>query len=252
MTADETSSFDKTNTYLISSDETILIDPASQSDKLDAKIKEIGGIDHVMITHTHPDHISGLSHYGSKEEITVWGHQSYVSRFEDMTGIVPDATFYQNTTVDLGDEKITIDYLPGHAPDHVAFRMNGRVISGDLLFAHSSSYIGRSDGDMRAYLTSLRRLLAISPTMLYPGHGKIISDPSRRITEMIKHRIDREKKILAAVQNGYRSLPEIVNQVYEKDIDDNATLAAETVKAHLQKLAIEKKINCKEFSFQIK
>ncbi|MFB6254798.1 MAG: MBL fold metallo-hydrolase [Halobacteriaceae archaeon] len=243
--ADETSSFDKTNAYLISSDETILIDPASQSDKLDAKIKEMGGIDHVMITHTHPDHVSGLSHYGLKEETTVWGHQSYVSRFEDMTGIVPDATFYQNTTVDLGNEKITIDYLPGHAPDHVAFRMNGRVISGDLLFAHSSSY-------MRAYLSSLRRLLAISPTLIYPGHGKIIFDSRTRITEMIKHRIDREKKILATVQNGYRSLPEIVNQVYEKDIDDNATLAAETVKAHLHKLAIEKKINCKEFPFEIK
>ena len=63
--------------------------------------------------------------------------------------------------------------MPGHSPGHLAYAIDGALLSGDVLFAGS---VGRTDlpgGDWATLLESLRSLFERFPseTVVHPGHG---------------------------------------------------------------------------------
>ncbi len=69
-------------------------------------------------------------------------------------------------------------------------------------------------------MNSLKTILSLNPSMIYPGHGPEITDPSPKIEQYIKHREQREKQILDALVveslNGKAMTPmEIVKIVYK-------------------------------------
>jgi hypothetical protein len=74
---------------------------------------------------------------------------------------------------------------------------------------------------------------------LYPGHGPPIDDVRTACRRLIEHRLDRERRVLRAVEGGARTVAEIVDGAYEKDLSGVEDLAAATVQAHLEKLAVE-------------
>ena len=49
--------------------------------------------------------------------------------------------------------------------------------------------------DLHTYMSSLKKLLALSPSTLYPGHGPVIADGRSMIEEYIKHRNAREQQV---------------------------------------------------------
>ena len=49
--------------------------------------------------------------------------------------------------------------------------------------------------DLHTYMNSLKKLLALSPLVLYPGHGPVIGDGKTVIEEYIKHRNAREQQV---------------------------------------------------------
>ncbi len=105
-----------------------------------------------------------------------------------------------------------------------------------------SVVVGAPEGDMRGYLTALRRLRARDPDVLYPGHGPVIREPTETIDRLISHRLDRERRVLDAVRNGARSPDEVVEAAYEKDLTGFRDLARATVVAHIEKLAVEGRV----------
>lgn len=85
------------------------------------------------------------------------------------------------------------------------------IFSGDCLLGEGSS-VFENLGD---YLNSLRLMLKFNPTTIYPGHGKVIDDPTARINEHIKHRLDREQMILNQLKpDKPLSIAEIVDLIY--------------------------------------
>ena len=46
--------------------------------------------------------------------------------------------------------------------------------------------------DLYSYMKSLEKLLLLSPTVLYPGHGPVVANGREMIEEYIKHRNERE------------------------------------------------------------
>jgi glyoxylase-like metal-dependent hydrolase (beta-lactamase superfamily II) len=94
-------------------------------------------------------------------------------------------------------------------------------------------------GDLRAYLTSLRRVRELAPRRLLPGHGPIVDDPAALIDEYLAHRAQREQQILKAILDGARTVPEIVCRVYPALPESLSDAAAESVRAHLVKLRDE-------------
>lgn len=235
-----------TNAYIVGQSPALLVDPPAQSSDLDRVVAN-REVDHIAVTHTHPDHVGAVATYARKTGATVWAKAGRIDRFVDATGVSPDRTCQEGTEIPL-DTPVSVMDTPGHAPDHVAFVVGDRdegsstALVGDLLVADGSVFVGATDGDMRSYFVSLRRLLVRSFRRLYPGHGKPVDRPIERIRELLAHRRDRERRVLAAVESGAETVEEILEKAYEKELDGVRDLAAETVRAHLEKLARERHI----------
>jgi glyoxylase-like metal-dependent hydrolase (beta-lactamase superfamily II) len=244
----------QTNAYLVSAEvseqaengsavgnetrETLLVDPAARSETLDAVVAE-NGVDHIAVTHTHPDHVGAVATYAAETDATVWARYGREARFRAATGVDPDRTFSGGDRV--GPARV-LD-TPGHAPDHVAFETDCGTVSGDLAVASGSVAVASPEGDLRAYLTSLRRVLVRDPAALYPSHGPEIDTPRETCERLIHHRRDRERAVLDAVQAGARELDAVVTAAYEKDLTGVRDLARATVVAHIEKLASEGRVS---------
>ncbi|NHN47472.1 MBL fold metallo-hydrolase [Halostella sp. JP-L12] len=229
-----------TNAYVVGTDGALLIDPAGVTDELDAVVSE-RSVAHVAVTHAHPDHVGGVAAYADDLDATVWCRAGRADRFERATGIAPDATFREGTAIPAVGGVTVID-APGHAPDHVAFRVGDAALVGDLAVAEGSVAVTAPDGDMRAYFTSLRRLRAAGVARLFPGHGPPIENPRETIARLLSHRRDRERRVAAAVREGARTVDEVLDAAYDKDLAGVRDLAARTVEAHLDKLAVEGRV----------
>lgn len=236
---------EQTNAYLVGETDALLVDPAARTDDLDDAVAR-RSVAHVALTHTHPDHVGAAAHYAREHDATVWARAGRTERFERATGVAPDATLREGTTIETGcGQTVSVLETPGHAPDHLAFGIRTphlELLVGDLAVASGSVLVSADEGDMRAYLTSLRRLYARAPARLYPGHGPSIDDPRSTLERLIRHRLAREARVRAAVESGARTLDEIVDAAYEKDISGVREYAASTAAAHLEKLAIEEAV----------
>lgn len=229
----------ETNAYILGTERALLVDPAAETAALD---DALGGrtVENVLVTHTHPDHVGGVAAYA--ENATVWARAGYETRFERATGVSPDRTFRAGTVIETDGGEVCVLTTPGHAPDHITLAVDGGMLVGDLAVAAGSVVVGADEGDVRAYLTSLRRLHARNPDRLYPGHGPVIEEPRKVLERLISHRLRREKRVLSAVRDGARTLDAVTDAAYEKDVSDVRWLAEDTVEAHLEKLAVEDKI----------
>ncbi|GAD51968.1 Zn-dependent hydrolases, including glyoxylases [Halarchaeum acidiphilum MH1-52-1] len=221
----------RTNAYVVDG---VLVDPGARHDRLDALVD---GVAHVVATHAHPDHVGALAHYADASDATVWAHASFVERFVDATGVTPDRTYRDGDSV----ESLDVVATPGHAPDHVAFARGDDYLVGDCCRAGGSVAIG-PDGDMRAYLTGLRRLSVRDPARLHPGHGGPIGRPRERLAGVIAHRRERERRVLAAVEGGARTIDGVLDAAYDAALGEYRDLAVATVRAHLEKLDTEGRV----------
>lgn len=228
-----------TNTFIIGTPG-VLVDPAGRTDPLDSGVND-RDIAHIAVTHTHPDHVGAVEHYANQTDATVWCRYGRRTQFENAAGVTPDRTFFDGTAI--GTTGVTTVETPGHAPEHTAFAHDGQALVGDLLTAHGSVFVGAPEGDMRAYFASLRRVLARSYDSLHPAHGDSVTEPTARILAVIAHRKDREQRIENAIQRGSSTVDQILDAAYDKDLAGLEDLAARTVRAHLEKLAVEGKLS---------
>lgn len=229
-----------TNAYVLGRDPAVLVDPASRTDALDRLVRE-RGVEHVLVTHAHPDHVGSVSEYATETDATVWARRGYEERFREAAGADPDRAIADGTTIPAGDGRVRAFDAPGHAPDHIAVvaGADGPICCGDCAVRDGSVVVGSPDGDMRAYLSTLRRTRAMDPPRLLPGHGPPIEDPRSTLERLIRHRLDRERRVLAAVEGSARTIDEVLASAYEKDLTGVRDLARATVVAHLEKLAVE-------------
>jgi len=106
--------------------------------------------------------------------------------------------------------------------------------------------IAPPDGNMRAYLQSLRRLLALDINTLAPGHGFLIHQPHAEAERLIEHRLARESKVRQALleAGGSAALSTLLPLVYNDVPQTLHPLAARSLQAHLEKLVEDGEIRC--------
>lgn len=228
----------RTNAYLLGDERSLLVDPAARSDELDAAVAGTTVTD-IAVTHHHHDHVGAVGEYAADTGATVWVRAGRAETFRSLTDVDPDRSFREGTEIETDTGPIEVLATSGHAPGHVTFAWDGGAAVGDIAVAAGSVVVGRPEGDMRAYLTALRRLHARDFDALYPGHGPVIEDPRDTCERLIAHRLDRERKVRAAVESGARTLDEVLDAAYDKDLSGVGDLARATVACHLEKLAVE-------------
>jgi glyoxylase-like metal-dependent hydrolase (beta-lactamase superfamily II) len=183
--------------------------------------------------------------------VEVWAHAATASGLSDIS---VDKLLEDDEVIALQGEPaiaLRVMHTPGHARGHVCLyeERTGTLISGDNIVGLGSVLIDPPEGNVRQYLDSLNRMRALpNLTVIFGGHGPAIANPYRKLDEYISHRLEREAKILQAVQNGASTIKEIVMQVYT-DVSPKAHAMAErAVLAHLEKLAEDGQLSMASFS----
>lgn len=61
----------------------------------------------------------------------------------------------------------------------------------------------------------MNRLLALKPSVLYSGHGPVITDPQTQITTYLQHRKNRENQVIEVLTQRERAtVRDIVSTIY--------------------------------------
>lgn len=134
-------------------------------------------------------------------------------------------------TLDCAGTRIEAVHTPGHASDHLCLRVPA-----------TGAVLAWPDGDMAAYLRSLRRLGSLHARVLYPGHGPVVDQPDRVVASYLAHRQEREAQVLAALAAGCRTPQQIVARIYTGVDPALHPFAERTVRAHLDKLVTDRRI----------
>ena len=174
----------------------------------------------IVTTHGHPDHADGVP---------------ALARRAGVEAVQPRG----------GDRVGPFDAIatPGHSPDHVALLAGRMLFAGDTVLGTGSVFIPPGDGSLAAYIESLRTLRELELDAILPGHGPVIWDPRAKLEEYIEHRLDRERRVLAALDGGARTRDEVLDQAWA-DVDFEAApylrfAAGLTLDAHVEKLVAE-------------
>jgi glyoxylase-like metal-dependent hydrolase (beta-lactamase superfamily II) len=199
---------DGTNSYVVGR---WVVDPGpADASHLDALLSAIdGSIEGVVLTHSHADHSEGASLLGAPVVSPSDGEE--VGPFRALA-------------------------TPGHSADSVCLLFGRVCFTGDTVLGTGSVFIAPGEGSMSAYLDSLRRLRELDLDVLCPGHGPYVRDPAAKLDEYIAHRLDREQRLVDALQSGLRTQDELLDAVWSDTPAELRPAAALSLEAHLEKL----------------
>jgi glyoxylase-like metal-dependent hydrolase (beta-lactamase superfamily II) len=238
-----------TNTYLVGRDRLMVIDPGPDDPRhLDAVATAgAGRIRSILVTHTHPDHAPGAA------RLAAWTGAERVG-FASRDGFTADRMVGDGWTPDPPGPRIRAVATPGHASNHLCYLLDREggeagptrvLFTGDHVMDGSTVVISPPDGDMGAYLASLRRVLALDPPVdvIAPGHGELIVDPSRVVAGIVEHRLRRGEKVADALRSaGRATVDQLVPAVYDDVEWERYPVARRSLWAHLQLLAAEGRV----------
>ena len=248
--------FRGTGVYIVGDRDVAVIDPGPDTPSHVAALRRaLDGrrVSHILVTHTHNDHSPAakpLKEWSDARTYAFGPHGS--GKFDDGVKVEEggDMAFVPDVRVKDGDviagDGYTFEcvYTPGHTSNHMCFglREEKALFTGDHVMGWSTTVVTPPDGDMAAYMASLRKLLARDDAILYPTHGAPVRDPKPFIQAYIDHRLEREAQILACLKDGIETIPEMVARMY---VDTDKRLhpaAARSVLAHLIQLEQERRV----------
>lgn len=178
----------ETNCYIVRADrgaaEAVVVDPSGPATEIRLRLASLGAkCVAILVTHGHFDHILGLAELAEGTGAPVYAPSVERVLLESPADFTPpgisirpwtaDVPLDGGETLDLAGIRFEVLAVPGHSPGHLAYAVDGALLSGDVLFAGS---VGRTDlpgGDWSTLLASIRSLVERFPpeTAVHPGHG---------------------------------------------------------------------------------
>lgn len=240
-----------TNTYLLGGgarNEWAVIDPGPlHAAHVDAIVAAAPGpIRWIFATHTHNDHSPACVPLQERTGAVVHGRVADHAEWQDAS-FAPDVTLQGGERFELpgpDGERTTLRAIrtPGHASNHICYLLEEEklLFTGDHVMQLSTVVINPPDGDMAAYLASLRALAGLDLEWLAPGHGFLMAQPKRAIEAIVAHRLKREAKVVAALRAlGPVDADALLARVYDDVKPQLLAMALRSLRAHLFKLRDE-------------
>jgi glyoxylase-like metal-dependent hydrolase (beta-lactamase superfamily II) len=202
---------DGTNTYVVGS---WIVDPGpSDADHVSAVRAASPAPDGIVLTHAHADHAEAAPLF--------------------------DAPVFQPGEGESAGPFRAIA-TPGHSPDSVSLVLDERIcFTGDTVLGTGSVFIAPGEGSLSAYLASLRRLRELPLEVLCPGHGPYVWDPATKLDEYIAHRLEREQRLVDALDAGLRTQDELLDSAWSDAPAELRHFAGLSLASHLEKLEEE-------------
>jgi glyoxylase-like metal-dependent hydrolase (beta-lactamase superfamily II) len=179
--------------------EAVFIDPGDEVDQLLSFIEnEQLKVTHILLTHAHVDHVSGVAEakrvlgapiYLHKDDLFLYQNAVRTGMMFGLTVEEPPPVdhfyegpfdFTQGKPITIGDYEVRVLHTPGHCPGGVCLALSKKgeagpphLFVGDTLFAGS---IGRTDlpgGNYDTLLKAITGVLFAFPdeSIVYSGHG---------------------------------------------------------------------------------
>jgi len=158
--------------YLIADEATgsaLVLDP--RLDQVDVLVQALAGrrvrLTHVLDTHTHADHLSGVRALAQRTGATVLAHTT-----SKLKG--PAQRVAGGSRIQVGGTTFTVLDAPGHTSDSLALLAEGHLFTGDALFvggAGRTDFMGGSASDL---FDTFRAFEALpDSTVVHPGHDYV-------------------------------------------------------------------------------
>lgn len=147
-------------------------------------------LSHILLTHWHGDHTGGvpdLIHFDSN-----FADRIYKNQPDPGQRPIKDGEIFRT-------EGATVRalYTPGHAVDHMCFILEeeNALFTGDNVLGHGFSV----SEDLGSYMQSLSVMEDQRCEKGYPAHGVKIEDLPAKMTEYIRHKTTRERRVYGAL-----------------------------------------------------
>ncbi len=210
-------------TYLVpTSAGPVLIEtgPYSTIDRLRQEIEALGyrveDIKHILLTHIHFDHAGaawwwaqqgatvyvhprGYRHLAHPEKLIASAQRIYQDEMDRLWGQIEGiaenrlAQMEDRQVLEIGGEKFTAHFTPGHAVHHIAWQWQDQLFTGDVAGVKIEDGIvvppcPPPDIDVESWQQSLARMREIAPAALHLAHFGTIHDPLPHL-DMLENRL---------------------------------------------------------------
>ena len=165
-----------------SAKDAVVVDPGGDAAQLRLELARRGvSCAAILLTHTHFDHLGAVADLAEGTGASVYVSPDARGALESPLG-PPGLTIrgYDNAldvtggeTLEVGGLSFEVLDVPGHAPGHLSYYVDGALFSGDVLFAGGVGRVDLPGGDWDTLLGSIRLLAERYPpeTVVYSGHG---------------------------------------------------------------------------------
>jgi glyoxylase-like metal-dependent hydrolase (beta-lactamase superfamily II) len=263
-----------TGTYLVGRGNVAVIDAgpplSAHVDAIMAALEPGEHITHLPVTHTHTDHSPAAAmvreHSGARTfgfgphgpvpaddptDIILFGDdeadglkRSVSNRPADElregadTEFAPDVVLADGDMVAGDGWTLRAIHTPGHTSNHLCFELveERTLFTGDHVMGWSTTVIAPPDGNLAAYLASLRLLLDRDDLLYRPTHGAPITEPQAFVAACLSHREERTRQILETLAHGPATIAELVPVIYASVAKTLWRPAAASMHSHLLQL----------------
>jgi glyoxylase-like metal-dependent hydrolase (beta-lactamase superfamily II) len=210
----------------------LLIDTgcAHTEEEFMAAVEDLG-VDRVVNTHSHEDHIGANGALQARRDMEVLAHAEalpiladpHLLRLQPYRRIfwgypAPSLAKPVGEMVETAHHRFQVIHTPGHSPDHICLYEpeTGWLFSGD-------SYIGgrdralRADYNIYAIIDSLRKLAQLEVSRLFPGSGTVRDNPREEIVLKIEYLEETGGQVRELHQKGL-SLSHIRRAVFGREL----------------------------------
>lgn len=173
----------------------------------------------LIITHRHADHGGGAAyiHESTGAKLTCHPLDREVIERDRLQGRAFIASEVSGGEVrDIGGLTIEIHHGPGHTPGCLALYVpeRGALFATDSVMGVSTTILRPEEGNLRDYASTLSLFQQIGPKTIYPGHGDPVTDPAKRLDQLVRHRENRERELRRMLGNGLHTVHEIRESIY--------------------------------------
>ena len=145
--------------------------------------------------------------------------------------------------LEAGGVEWEILHTPGHSAGHICLHWNGTVIAGDVLLEEITpnpiveyGQDGTRIPTLPLLLSSLRRLGALNPGRIFPGHGTPFGPAAPRVQAMLAHQAQRQEEVAGLLTADPRTAFELAGALFPNTETLNLVLAVSEILGQLDLL----------------